>query len=71
MKFKFFYDKPTQVKFKESPDAVDEPRWIGGIAIEDKIICCECGHIVALADVEEIVELPWVNISEEILGEEG
>ena len=67
---KFFYEKPTQVKFKESPDVFDEPRWIGGIALEDKVICCECGALVECDDIDEIIDFPWVNISEEILGDE-
>ena len=65
-----FYEVPTQVKFLESADVVDEPRWLGGIAFEDKVICGECGSIVELDDIADIVELPWVSISEEILGDE-
>jgi len=65
-----FYEVPTQVKFLESADVVDEPRWLGGIAFEDKVICGECGGVVELDDIADIVELPWVSISEEILGDE-
>ena len=53
-----FYEVPTQVKFLESADVVDEPRWLGGIAFEDKVICGECGSIVELDDIADIVELP-------------
>ena len=67
---KKFYEVPTQVKFLESEDVVDEPRWLGGIAFEDTVICGECGGVVELDDIADIVELPWVSISEEILGDE-
>ena len=64
-----YFDTPTQVKFLESADVVDEPRWLGGIAYHNEIICGECGSIVEIDDVDEIVVLPWVSISEEIQGE--
>ena len=67
---KKFYEVATQVKFIESADVVDEPHWIGGIAYQDYIICCECGSIIELSDIEDIVELPWVSISDEVIGEE-
>ena len=67
---KKFYEVPTQVKFLESENVVNEPRWLGGIAFEIKVICGECGGIVELNDIADIVELPCVNISEEILGDE-
>ena len=67
---KFFYDKPTQVKFKEKPEVSDTPRWIGGIAYGDQVICGECGAIVECHDIGEIINLSWVDISEEILGDE-
>jgi hypothetical protein len=67
----FYYDCPTQVKFKETEDASDYPRWIGGIAYRDEVICCECGSIVSCEDIEEIIDLPWVNISDEVVDDEG
>ena len=67
---KMYYDYPTQVIFKDSPDVMDEPRWIGGIAYHDEVICGECGSILSLEDIEEIIDLPWVSISEEIGGDE-
>ena len=70
MFMKKFYEVPTQVKFLESENVVNEPRWLGGIAFENKVICGECGGIVELNDIADIVELSWVNISEEILGDE-
>ena len=68
---KKFYDAPTQVKFIESPDAVDYPRWIGGIAYQDYVICGECGGIIELEDIADIVELPWVDITVDIVGYGG
>lgn len=68
---KNFYDVPTQVKFIESPDVVDDPHWIGGIAYKDYVICGECGGIVDLKDIENIEEFPWCDISDEIIGDDG
>ena len=73
-----FYELPTQVKFAAFDG--DEPIWIGGIALEDKIICGCCGAILEIPDIydeadeigfkgEPIQELRWINISEEIKGE--
>ena len=68
---KKFYDAPTQVKFIETTDAVDYPRWIGGIAYQDYVICGECGGIIELEDIADIVELPWVDITVDIVGYGG
>lgn len=68
---KKFYEVPTQVKFIESDDVVDEPRWIGGIAFQDYVICGECGGIIKLEDIADIVELPWVDITDGIIGDGG
>ena len=73
-----FYDLPTQVKFADFNS--DEPSWIGGIALEDKVICGCCGAVFEISDIydeadeigfegEPIQELPWSDISEEIKGE--
>jgi hypothetical protein len=67
---KKFYDVPTQVKFIESDDVVDEPRWIGGIAFQDYVICGECGSIVDLKNLADIIELPWVDITDGIVGDD-
>ena len=67
---KKFYEVPTQVKFIESADVVDDPRWIGGIAYQDYVICGECGGIIELEDIAEIIELPWVDITYDIVGDE-
>ena len=66
---KKYYDYPTQVIFKERLDVTDEPRWIGGIAYRDEVICGECGSIIPLEDIEKIVNFPWISISEEIGGD--
>ena len=67
---KKFYDVPTQVKFIENPDIISDPRWIGGIAYQDYVICGECGGIIDLEDIADIVEYPWCDISYEIMGDE-
>ena len=78
-KVKRFYDRPTQVAFYDMENDV----YLGGIAHGDTIICLECGGTVEiedfLSDIEEckpevafpIIELPWVNISDECLGEDN
>lgn len=68
---KKFYDAPTQVKFIETTDATDDPRWNGGIAYQDYVICGECGGIIDLEDIANIVELPWVDITDGIVGDIG
>ena len=68
---KKFYDVPTQVKFIEITDAADNPHWIGGIAYQDYVICGECGGIIELEDIADIVELPWVDITDGIIGDGG
>ena len=67
---KKFYDVPTQVKFIENADIVDDPHWIGGIAYQDYVICGECGGIIELEDIADIEEFPWCDISNEIIGDE-
>lgn len=68
---KKFYDVPTQVKFIETTDVVDDPHWIGGIAYQNYVICGECGGVVDLEDIADIEEFPWCDISDEIIGDEG
>lgn len=64
-----YFNEPTQVRFKD--DFEEEPRWIGGIAYRDEVICMECGSTVDLEDVVEIEELPWISLSEEVMGDDG
>ena len=78
-KVKRYYDRPTQVAFYD----IENDVYLGGIALGDIIICLECGGAVEiqdfLSDIEEckpevvfpIIELPWVNLSDECLGEDN
>lgn len=64
-----FFERPTQVKFW------DDGRWIGGIGYRDEIICGCCGGIFEVNELLEdnpngIVRLPWIDINEEIRGDE-
>ena len=68
---KLKYSKaPTQVKVKETFED-GTTQIFGGIAYQDKIIAMDNGDILDLnADHLEIIEeLPWVGLSEELLGE--
>lgn len=69
MTTKSWYGKPTQVHFHDEGMAEDE--WCGGIAYHDYIICGCCGSIIELdnEDVQILEELPWINVSHEIIGE--
>lgn len=63
-----YFDKPTQVKFYDGANH----KWLGGIAYLDEIICGCCGGILGVDEFKEneIVEYDaWVNISDEIIGE--
>ena len=71
---KTFFKEPTQVKFYDNYTE----RWLGGIGYGDKIICGECGFCISVEEIEKkcpevisnpIKKLEWINISEEILGE--
>lgn len=74
---KTHFDRPTQVMFYD----LDAEDYVGGIAYGSEIICGECGGIVCIKELIEdvreqapdkvpIKKLSWVNISEEIMGEE-
>ena len=41
----------------------------GAIQIGDKIIAMDNGDILSVIDVQILEELPWVSLSEELLGE--
>ena len=61
---------PTQVKVKETfEDGTTQV--FGGIAYQDKIIAMGNGNVLDLdSDYLEIIEeLPWISLSEELLGE--
>ena len=67
-----FFEKPTQVKFW---DPNGGKHWIGGIGYRDEIICGCCGSVFEVSELlgdnpNDIVQLPWIDISEEIRGDE-
>lgn len=66
-----YYENPTQVCFVDPFESEEcgERRWLGGIAHQDFIICGECGGTIELADIDEIIDLPWISISESIIGD--
>lgn len=66
-----FFSVPKQVKFLDP--TLNE--WLGGIGYRDEVICGCCGGIFRVEDILEndsngIVKLPWVDISDEIRGDE-
>ena len=76
MKYNYF-EVPTQVKFWD----IFNKRYIGGIAYRDKIICGCCGGIFDIRGIYEfapdtleqdpiVIYDNWVDISNEICGEE-
>lgn len=65
----FSYDRPMMVKFKEF--GKEEESWVGGIAYHNEIICGECGMIIPAGNIAQLLVLSWVDISEEILGDEA
>lgn len=68
---KKFYDRPTMVIFDENL-AVDSDEIVyqSGIAYHDEIICACCGGVFELDEVEILKELSWINIREEVGGDE-
>ena len=58
---KYFFETPKQVHF------CADGEWCYGIAFEDKIICACCGCVFETEDVTDIMELPWINFTEEII----
>ena len=72
---KTYFDRPTQVVFADPDNPGD---WLNGIAYHDEIICGCCGGSQEIAEIyafapegveNPIVELKWVNIREEIVGD--
>lgn len=63
-----FFEKPTQVKFLDRSHNM----WVGGIACHDEIICGCCGCIFKIDEFadHEIVTYDWMDINEEIIGED-
>lgn len=67
---KRYYETPMQVRWFDSVNN----RWIGGIAYKGEVICGCCGGVFELDSFkeDEVEELGgyWVNIEEEIRGED-
>lgn len=64
-----------QVKFRDRLELDEHSKWIGGIGIFQGhtlvgIICGCCGGFIEHEDVEEYEIIPWVNIEEEIRGDD-
>lgn len=68
---KQYFETPTQVLFKQDEETMREngAEWFAGIAYHDEIICGCCGGIVEVSETELIQPLPWVNISDAIVGD--
>ena len=43
----------------------------GGIAFDDTIVCACCGGVVPLDEANILEELEWMDLDNEILGDEG
>lgn len=69
---KLFYDVPTQVKFLNINE--EDNSWLGGIAYGEIIICMCCGGVINieeyLGDGGEIIELEWIDLNEEVVGDD-
>ena len=67
-----YFEHPVQVAFYDG----DGNHYVGGIGYHDKVICGCCGGELTVDEIMEfvpentagIIILPWVNISQEILG---
>ena len=68
---KRFFEKPTQVMFKQDEETMLEngAEWFAGIAYHDEIICGCCGGIIEMDEVETISPMSWIDISEAIAGD--
>ena len=66
-KHKYFYHKPTQLRV-EDPDNKDG--YLYGIGYHNIFICGCCGGVFELEELNEdgleIIELDWVDISQNI-----
>ena len=72
----YYFDRPTQVAFYN----VDDDCYDAGITHGNYIVCLCCGGIFPIdelvedvrevrPDIVPIIELPWVNLREECLGD--
>lgn len=59
---KHYYEKPTQVKFRDpnyelmNEETEEDRPWIAGIADGEYVICGCCGALIELADLFEVAE---------------
>lgn len=72
-----YYGTPCQVRYYDTATAT----FIGGIGFHDYIICGCCGNLFTIDNIiqeaekaninwdQAVVELKWIDISEEIKGE--
>lgn len=67
---KKYFETPTQVIFWQDAETMCETGAdrFAGIAYHDEIICACCGGIVEISEVENIKILPWVDITDAIVG---
>ena len=73
-----YYSHPVQVRYWDT----GLKKYVGGIAYKDFIICGCCGKACSIADIikeaitydillpdEAIIEMDWIDINQEIIGE--
>lgn len=68
-----YFDTPVQVAFYDA----DGDHYVGGIGYHDTVICGCCGGVLTVDEIMEfvpentagIIILPWVDISQEIIGD--
>ena len=61
-------NKAIQVKVREVLED-GTIQTFGAIQMGDKIIAMDNGDVLNVIDVQIVEELPWVSLSEELLGE--
>lgn len=63
-----FFNVPEQVKFFDPT----LNKWLGGIGYRDEVICGCCGTTFRVEGILKngLMKLPWVDISDEIRGDE-
>lgn len=68
---KDWYGTPTQVKFRQEKEIMEDngKDWFAGIAYGTEIICGCCGGIIPLDECEEVIDLSWIDIAQEIQGD--
>jgi hypothetical protein len=72
-----YYTHPVQVKYWDT----DLKKYVGGIGYHEVIICGCCGKVCSIAEIideaekyykmdpdKAIIEMNWIDISQEIIG---